>query len=686
MFNPTETEERAYLEEVKAKLREAHTEINSRLSEYANQVQEQKDFFWANKTDMDRAEMAFTRETVAQTMRTGDTLLAARHRLERLAPSPYFGRIDFVRRDSQGQALPVYIGMHSFDDPQRNVVFDWRAPISTLFYDFELGQATYRAPGGVIHGAVTLKRQFRIRKGRMEFMIESGLNIMDNLLQEELSRTSDERMKTIVATIQRDQNAIIRNEEDDVLIIQGVAGSGKTSIALHRVAFLLYRFKDQLTAKDVLILSPNKVFADFISNVLPELGEEPIAEMGMESLALGLLGERFRFETFFEQSQALSEGKDPALQQRVEAKSSFAFLQDLDKYVEHIEATRFSPVDIAVGGVLVPAAFVEHAYNRQGSWTPEKRIPDLVASVEYQVWRQSRVELTAQERTTIRAAVKSMFSRPALRTLYKKFFQWLGRPELFAGFRATLEYADVFPLIYLALRLEGAQSLETDFQGIQHLIVDEMQDYTAVQYAVLARLFPCRKTILGDISQSLNPWSPTTAQEIARVFRSAHCLKLTKSYRSSYEITQFAQSISPDPDLEPVERHGSPPRVHGCANQQQQLDLIRETLRRFSQGTYRTMGILCKTQRQAEELFGELGETTPPLHLLSASSSAFVQGAVICSPQLAKGLEFDLVLVTNASAQNYCSGLDRNLLYVACTRAMHELHLTHVGERTPFIR
>ncbi|WPP48753.1 helicase domain-containing protein [Catalinimonas niigatensis] len=204
----------------------------------------------------------------------GESAIVARRKLTKLSETPYFGRIDFAQ-NGRTKRLPIYIGMYSFigGTPDTYPIYDWRAPVSSMFYDFELGKAWYETPAGTVNGTIELRRQYRIRKGRMEYVIENSVNIQDDLLQRELSQASDDKMKQIVATIQRDQNAIIRNETSPVMIIQGVAGSGKTSIAIHRIAFLLYRFRDTIRSNDMLIISPNKVFADYISNVLPELGE-----------------------------------------------------------------------------------------------------------------------------------------------------------------------------------------------------------------------------------------------------------------------------------------------------------------------------------------------------------------------------------------------------------------------------
>ncbi len=208
----------------------------------------------------------------------------------------------------------------------------------------------------------------------MEFMLESGLNIQDDVLQEELSRASDDRMKNIVATIQRDQNAIIRNEEASELIIQGVAGSGKTSIALHRIAFLLYRYKDTLTSKDILIISPNRVFADYIANVLPELGEENIAETQMETIADELLEGKYRFETFFDQASRLLEKNDENLQRRIREKASLDFLKKLDEYAAHVEKTSFSPEDAQVDGYRFAAGFIEASYRKHRAMPAAARL------------------------------------------------------------------------------------------------------------------------------------------------------------------------------------------------------------------------------------------------------------------------------------------------------------------------
>nr|WP_296810909.1 UvrD-helicase domain-containing protein [Thiocapsa sp.] len=676
--------ERAHLEHVKQRLQSALAQIDARVRRYADEIKEQKAYLWESRAEMDHAEKVSTRQAVNERVLTGEAILANKKRLAKLLRSPYFGRFDFSAQDSD-TPLTAYIGIHSFFDEEdkAHVVFDWRAPIASLFYDYEIGAARYEAPSGEIRGEILLKRQYRIRDGAMEFMIESGLNIVDDVLQKELSGTSDNRMKNIVATIQRDQNAIIRNADAPTLIIQGVAGSGKTSIALHRIAYLLYRFKDTLTSKDILILSPNRVFSDYIANVLPELGEEQIDEIDMETLVGELLEGRYTFETFFEQTARLLEKDDPALQERIREKASLDFLKQLDRYVAHLEATRLTSEDLWIGKRLVPAWFIAESFEQQRALPPTERLKRIAYLIEKKIGLHYNYDITPAERAEIKRALKGMYRETTLRNAYKAFFTWIGRPELFAPAKGSrLEYADVFPLIHLKRRLEG---LPNRFKDIKHLLIDEMQDYTPVQYAVLAALFACKKTILGDASQSVNPFGASSAETIRAVLRQGQCAKLNTSYRSSYPIARFAQRVLPNPELVAIERDGEPPRVVALRNRREEIAHLAGALKEFEQSTHLTLGVICKTQRQAARLHQALTETGQAATLLDAASRTFPRGTVVCTAHTAKGLEFDRVIVPEASAANYAREIDRHMLYIACTRAMHHLTLTHVGDPTPWI-
>lgn len=680
MTNATEQAERDHLELTKERLTLAIRRIDDAVRQFSSELQEKKQYLHEHQSGLDEADLVAADQSINRMAYTGEAAVARKRKLLKLVQSPYFGRIDFA---AAGQpAAPVYIGIHSFLDERlrQNVIYDWRAPISSLFYDYELGEATYETPAGTVRGTIELKRQYKIRDGRLELLLENDVNIHDEVLQRELAKSSDDKLKTIIATIQRDQNAVIRNDTDSVMVIQGVAGSGKTSIALHRIAFLLYRFRETLTARDVLIISPNKVFADYISNVLPELGEEHLPELGMEELAADLLGPQHRFQTFFEQVAALLAAPDPAFVARIQFKASFEFLSKLNQYLVYVENNYFAFKDLQLGRLVVPAAFMQSRLKTYHRVPLLKRLPLVADDVRTYVRDATRRKLTGEEKSTIGEAMARLFRFRSVLDLYQDFYHWLGQPELFRYDPSRpLEYADVFPLIYLRIRLEGLSG----YDHVKHLLVDEMQDYTPVQYAVLGRLFSCRKTILGDISQTVNPYSASSAEAIERIFPQAEVVRLYRSYRSTVEITAFAQRIAPTPGLVPLDRHGPAPSVQHFATPAAELAALRALLATRPGTGAPSVGIICKTMRQASRLHHEL--QLSEVQLLTPDSTTFREGIVLTTAYLAKGLEFDEVIVPFASAQNYQTEVDRSMLYVACTRAMHRLTLTHCGTASPLV-
>ncbi len=677
-------EEPQRLEACLSRLRQARDAIDSELDEQAREIQDRKAYLWDARRDMDHIEKIAVRQTIEQSLDSAQFLQQKRIRIEKLLKSPYFGRFDFL---GLGVKVPqaIYVGVHHFQEPGADnvLVHDWRAPVSSMFYDYELGPAAYQAPVGTVTGDVLLKRQFRIRDGRMELMLESGVHIVDDVLQEELGRSAgDEGMKNIVATIQRDQNAIIRDDQAHTIIIQGVAGSGKTSIALHRIAYLLYRFKDTLSSDDILILSPNRVFADYIGNVLPELGEERVTEVGIEDLASELLDHAYRFQTFFEQTTRLLESNDDELRHRIVAKASLDFLRCIERYTEHLESSTFLAQEWRLGRKIVPAWHFLEAWNKHRGVPTTERVNRVVNATEQKIGIHYNYDMEASERKALRDAVRAMVQRTTLREAYRNLFVWMGEPDLFKTTAGKLEYADVFPLIYLKMRLEG---IENPRKHVKHLLIDEMQDYTPAQYSVLAKLFTCRKTVLGDSAQSISPYGSSSALDIQRALRGGECVKLTKSYRSTWEITQLAQSVAPNPELEAIQRHGPKPECVAFKQAAQLILAVRSRIEHFHQSNHSSLALIVKTQRQANALHKTLASQGLKLTLLDPKTRSFSTGVLVCTPHLAKGLEFDRVVVADAGDNHYQTELDRRLLYVACTRAMHQLTLLTTGRLSRFL-
>jgi DNA helicase II / ATP-dependent DNA helicase PcrA len=684
MINPKEIDERKYLSKVLEKLGAALEKTEQKIMNYSREILEIKRYMYENLAQLDSAEKAANRIAVDENIDIGEGAIIERAKLQKLIQSPYFGRIDFADKNNPEEQT-FYIGVHGFSDSlaAQNIIFDWRSPISSMFYDFEIGPAFYVAPIGKIEGILTLKRQYRIRKSEMEFMIESSLNIGDDVLQKELSQTADDKMKNIVATIQREQNAIIRNESAKVLIIQGAAGSGKTSIALHRVAFLLYRFKQTLTSKNILIISPNKVFGSYISNVLPELGEENILEISFEDIVASTIGKKYKYQTFFQQVESLLDNESPEIIARIEFKSTNHFVEQLQSYLEYAVDKYFEPINLDFGVFSISKENLLSRYNAYKRLPIKKRLGkitnDLIA--KYKSVTGKKLDTKSVQR--IKGSILKLFRFPDALSLYQNFYHHLKREDLFQFIRKnTFEFCDVFPFIYTQMYFDG---IEQDYKAIQHLLVDEMQDYTPIQYAVLAKLFSCKMTILGDSNQSVNPYSSSTSERIQPYFAGFDCMELYKSYRSTIEIAHFAQKIQENKKLVPIERHGDKPSVTICNTENEQFNEIQNLIQQFKQSGYTSLGIICKSQKQADQLYKKVRTVDDDISLFDFSSSEFKDGIIIASVHMSKGLEFDQVIIPNASDDCYKTQLDRSLLYIACTRAMHKLDLTCYGKKTKLI-
>ena len=675
-FNQTEKQEKEYLKQIISFLKKVIGNTDASVKDHVDTLAEYKDYIWFNK-DIDPHEIRSMRESILNHFALGESVINKRKRLTKILAIPYFGRIDFLEKKENSKVMPIYIGIHTFYDPESRatLIHDWRAPVSSMFYDHELGEAGYRSPSGEIKGEISLKRQYRIRGGKMEFMIESALTVHDDILQKELSSNADDKMKNIVATIQREQNRIIRNEDIRTLIIQGVAGSGKTSIALHRIAYLLYTFRDSISSKDILIVSPNKVFSDYISNVLPELGEETVPETSMEQILSGVLEHKYKYQTYFGLVNELLEKPSSSLIDRIAYKASFGFISELDKFILHIENTYFKAADVKLTKyITIPAPFIEEQYLRFNRYPIRRRFDAMADYMLDMLKIQYAFTVTTAGRNLLKKEIRLMFAGNNDIQVYKDFFKWTNNPGMFKMRKGhTLEYSDLAPLAYLHLALEGNGN--QPFR-VKHLLIDEMQDYSPIQYKVIQKLFPCRKTVLGDAGQSVNPYGSSTAETIQKSLTASEIMKLCKSYRSTFEITDFAQKIHPNAELEPVARHGEKPQILQFGSAVEELSGIMGLISTYRKSGYKSLGIICKTEQQAREMADVLKSYANDISFLSSQSSAFVQGIVITSAHMAKGLEFDEVIIPQTDERNYRSEIDKSMLYVAVTRAMHRLTLT----------
>ena len=663
------------LEMVNEELKEAQRSVEKMDEEY----RETQLYMADHRGEGDAKEMFQSEMALRQIDSQGVSAVLYRDRLQKTKASPYFARIDFLP-EGELQAAAYYIGLYAFRYQQQLYIIDWRSPVASMFYDFELGKAFYDAPQGHTDGELRLKRQFKIVNGEMEYAFDSSQNIQDDILQQELAHTSDEKMKSIISTIQKEQNQIIRNEKAHTLIIQGVAGSGKTSIALHRVAFLLYRFRNTIKAQNVTIISPNKVFGDYIANVLPELGEEPIFEASLEDLALVQLENGVDFVG----DRDPLEAKDPAWEERVKFKSSVEFVHLMDDFIARLPQLAFQPQNFEYKEWKVPADWIQARVDVYKRFPLMKRLEMVADDIHSRLENEFLREEQPPHRNRIFQALRKMLTMKTTLSAYRAFFRQLGkeRAKLFKPFqKGVLEWNDVYPYLYLQAAFTGLQQSRM----IKHLVIDEMQDYSPIQYAVLNLLFQCPKTILGDFSQSINPNCPYTLEDLHQLYEGSQLMRLEKSYRSTYEIIHFAKKIVSQADFQAVERHGPAPELLSFPSQEEELQEIVRRVEEFHQGKYNTLGIVTRTNSQAQALYEALRERGAQVNLITPESKSFQNGATVLSVHMSKGLEFDQVILPQADGETYSSEFDRNLLYVACTRAMHQLALTCTGTFSPLL-
>ena len=627
--------------------------------------------------------------------------------LKKMADSTYFARID-LKFDEDEPAEQVYIGRHSlWDDAKENLlIYDWRAPMASVFYRFATGPAWYTAPMGKITCEMLLKRQFEIREGKLLGFFDADTVIQDSFLRRLLAQNASAQMKSIVETIQKDQDAAIRDEDHDLLMVQGAAGSGKTSIAMHRAAYLMYEgLKNPLKAHNILILSPNTVFEKYISGVLPELGESSVRTATLEELLEDRLGlpvqsRADRWETLC--------GQD-APNDIFRYKTSRDYVALLDRYCNTLPG-------------LLPYADLDYAGNllssrqEQRSWAMEhgSTFPLAVRlkRLEAQLWERVHALRPARFNDLRMKAFHlghgeewargfSIWESGALaRQMHRVtrldipglYFKLLNSPALLCklgtGLNVTenlswkkpldapVPLEDAAAMAYLHMKLNFGEASG----DIRQVVVDEAQDYSPLEWAVLKLLFPkARFTVVGDIYQALDRETDLSLyEEIASILdcQSSALLELTKSFRCTKEILEFSLQFLPETKIHSLNRSGSVPR---CLSMDHLMDEITACR---AQG-YESIALITKTRRDAEIWQGRLEEKLS-LPILGRNAQL---GDVFLAPlSLSKGLEFDAVLVMDCDDTHYSQPGDRRLLYVACTRALHRLALFSETEFSPLIR
>ena len=653
--------ENDYLKRVLDEINEQKQAQNNQLVVINKERQSFSKHFSDDFYYMDDEEALSEGDMLAQLDQAEDFTKKQIDRLNRQEYSPYFGRVDFSTEKARNS---YYIGVNNLTKLGEDVplVCDWRAPVSSLFYDYENGEAEYRAPNGTVKGDISLKRQFEIKNKQIIKVFDSAITIGDDILKEVLSKKASKKMKTIVSSIQKEQNKIIRNEKAKTLLVQGVAGSGKTSIALHRVAYLLYQNKNTLKAEDILILSPNTMFSSYISEVLPELGEENMSQMSFYKLAKDEL--LFLKKDIQTREENLAEiTKNIKMLNATAYKHTYDFYEALEEYCKAYFNIAFFPTDLKFGNYIIKAEELKKLYyETYKTKSPAIKIEWIIDYIIDKLEINTNINEIALR---LKRIIYPFFKESNIINIYADFLANIGMK--FEFHNNKIGYDDLAPLLYITNYFLGL----TKRKEVKYLIIDEMQDYSFVHYAVFKAIFDCNKTILGDINQCIEKIMTNSDLKILAKMLDAEMIELKKSYRSTYEITSFANNIK-QIDCEKVERYGGDPeKSEICLSQLN--DKINQII---NDNDFNSFAILTKDSEEAKQVYMNLYNITDASLVLSSEEE--LSKISIMPSYIAKGLEFDAVIIPFYSSKNYATYLDKNLLYVSSTRAMHKLFLINI--------
>ena len=664
-----------FLKEITDCLQQKIKEVDEELSAGQQEIKNMHEYYWENYTEMDEYgyENYDNQQALLHQVHANEEKLSKRKRLTKMLESPFFGRVDF-RYDGEEESETFYIGIGNFAPRagMRPLIYDWRAPVSGLFYDYDRGPAAYDAPGGRMEGEITSKWQYKIKNGHMIYGFESDTKIDDEILKQELGSGGDVQLKNIVRTIQKEQNAIIRNTEDRILAIQGAAGSGKTSVALHRIAYLLYHDRENLKAANILILSPNNAFSDYISHILPELGEEHIQEMSFDLFAYKELKEVANdCEDRYDYLEKKMKFQDSEWEIRFKEKQSASFIGQMEGFLAMLEEDLVNIRSFTFKGFDKTEEEIIHLFYFKFQTVPLLARMDAVMEYlidEYETLRGKNI--SEEDMEALRETFQKMYVTTDLYEIYGWLLKDCGYPELSNAEyeRRKLEYEDVFPMLYLKYRLKGSRK----HKNIKHLVIDEMQDYSYLQYSILSMLFHCRMTILGDRAQTMDSECQDVTKFLPKIFgRKIRKIVMNKSYRNTLEIAEYAERIRGGEGLELFQRHGKEVEEFHGLSMEEMLENIEKQVK-SANAQYETAAVITMNESDAYDIYRLLKNCQLPVSYMDRDTSVFKKGMTVTTFYLAKGLEFDQVFAVLGRETN---PLYKQAKYISATRALHELYV-----------
>lgn len=723
--------------ETKKALADAHKETRAVEKNYSENAS-------INRYEIDdiaesRAMIEQQRQLVSRAAESETILRRQLKTLQNLKRTPYFGRID-IQDPGKDKPETLYIGTASLmnDDKTAFLIYDWRAPISGVYYNGTLGEVRYETPNGIRETVLIKKRQFTIKDGRIVNMFDTNETVGDELLQAALGEQNDQYMHNIVATIQQEQNDIIRDTHSDLSLVQGVAGSGKTSAVLQRIAYLLYHSRTALNADQIVLFSPNRLFSHYISQVLPSLGERNMRQVTMS----GFVRRRFeglQVENIFEryEKRQRASKQDQRIADFLESQPA---MSDIHRYVTHLmdEQLQFSNITFE-GRVFFTAEHIQGLYQKQpNAMKAANRIVQLknqlIRELQRRVKKEAKKDWVAKELDSLDtqqlhnlygkktvddfrdedeqyAYLAYRWAKRRLRIvadaiyndyfidIYSQYTNWLRQlslpkeihqnewQQMIANYSNELEMhrlemMHAAPLMYLRDLLMGTGQNHS----FKYVFIDEMQDYSVAMMIYLHHAFPGAKfTVLGDSEQALFKPLELPEQLLERlsktlVAKHPNLISLRRSYRSTKEITDFAKALLPDGDqIMSFTRRGQRPALLVRSSTDAVEQALQDSVEKY-QEQYETVAVLTKNQEQAQQAYRQLRRQFSNVHLLDMNDTELPSGILVLPVYLAKGLEFDSVIAYDVSQANLKGTDEIGMLYTMATRAMHDLTMISNGQ------
>lgn len=608
-----------------------------------------------------------------------------------LKNSPYFGKVTF--REEDYGIEDIYIGRFgvTLEDSFEPLIVDWRAPIAAIFYNGTAERAHYNAPDGKVEVSLLGRVQYIIKKGKLEGLFNSSVDVKDDILQMVLSKNSSEKLKDIIMTIQKEQDEIIRQDRNRTIVVDGVAGSGKTTIALHRVAYLIYNYRKLLENK-VLILGPNRIFIDYISNVLPTLGETGVFQSTFLDLALELT----TVDEVIDMKEAMERilSGDDKFHKDILYKKSMKYQRDLDSLVEKLEAEAYKPKDLLYNNkIIVEALTIEKMFKEDFSTMPLFRRAKKIKRILFSKLKDARDEAfrnleaeIAKEKEAIPKEdlifhINDIEFRRKLRLreiikaviLAKESLSYLDEKcieEIYNSFNGEkdLTEEDLVGILYLKIKLQGLK-----VKGeIKHVVVDEAQDYSLLQFEVLRSLTNTKSmTIVGDSNQQMikglegsSLWDLKNKYE-----EEVELVRLNRSYRSTKEIMEYSNKYIKDTTIVPMVRTGESVKNLRASDNEDLKNKILAQVEELKQDGLENIALITRNLKEAKEVY-QLINSEVFVKLMEKENSHISEGVMVMPSYYAKGLEFDGAIIITEEEEE--KAIDK-LMYIMCTRALHRL-------------